>query len=127
MLNQIIYHLCLLRNMFLDRDDFVWKRYHKDYANQIKECEKENTLKLSNKDFNVDEDRLEFYCHPSLHKNAELLYRIIHDLKPVSVSEIGCGGGDHMYNIKKIMPKIKISGSDLLQKQLDFLKEQEDQ
>ena len=123
MFKKLRYNLCLLRNKLINRDDFAWKRYHKCYAEEIKNCEKENTLRLSNKDYKVDEDRLEFYCNPSLHNNAELIYRIIHDLKPESVAEVGCGGGDHMFNIKKIMPNIKISGCDLLQKQLDFLYE----
>ena len=123
MFKKLRYNLCLLRNKLINRDDFAWKRYHKCYAEEIKNCEKENTLILSDKDYKVDEDRLEFYCNPSLHNNAELIYRIIHDLKPESVAEVGCGGGDHMFNIKKIMPNIKISGCDLLQKQLDFLYE----
>ena len=121
MIKKILYPLCLIRNKLFNRDDFVWKRYHKCYAEEIINCGKINTLRLSKKDFNVDETRLEFYCNPSLHNNAELLYRIIHDLKPTTIMEVGCGGGDHMYNIKLINPKINIFGCDLLQKQLDFL------
>ena len=123
MIKKIIYRLCLLRNKIFDRDDFNWEKYHQCYENEIKECAKVNTLRLKKNDLRVDENRLEFYCRPSLHNNAEFLYRIIHDLNPESISEVGCGGGDHMYNLKRLMPYKLIAGYDLLEKQLDFLKE----
>ncbi len=123
MFKKLIYQLCLLRNKIISRDDFVWKRYHKNYYNQIKELEKKNTLKLSD-DFKIlDDGELKFNCNPPLIDNAELLYQIIYDLNPQSIFEVGCGGGDHMYNILKIIPNVNINGCDLLQKQLDFLNE----
>ena len=122
MFNKIIYQLCLLRNKFISRDDFVWSRYHKNYSDQLKSGEKKYTFKLSD-DFKITNEKLEFSCNPPLNNNAELLYKIIHDLNPTSIFEVGCGGGDHMYNLLKIMPDVEIKGCDLLQKQLDFLNE----
>jgi len=120
MFKKLIYNLCLLRNKIISRDDFTWKRYHKNYYNQIKESEKDYTLRLSN-DFKINDGNLEFYCNPPLNKNHELLYQIIFDLNPVSIFEVGCGNGDHLYNLLKIMPEASIRGCDLLLKQLDFL------
>jgi len=122
MFKKLIYKLCLLRNKLISRDDFNWKKYHKNYYNQIKRNEKEYTLKLSD-DFSIIKGNLEFHCNPPLDKNHELLYQIIFDLNPSSVFEVGCGNGDHMYNILKILPNVRIIGCDLLPKQLDFLNE----
>ncbi|MCK5149950.1 class I SAM-dependent methyltransferase [Candidatus Pacearchaeota archaeon] len=123
-LKKIIYNLCLLRNKLIEKDDFNWSRYHKNYENQINECEKVNTLKLSKEDFNLVNGKLEIKdLSPPIHPNHELLYKIIYDLQPNSILEIGCGNGDHLLNLKKIMPsnKIKWFGCDLLEKQLSFL------
>ena len=122
MFNKIIYQLCLIRNKLISRDDFSWKRYHKNYYAQIKGGEKDYTLKLSN-DFKITNGKLEFSCNPPLSRNHEILYKVIHDLNPGSIFEVGCGNGDHMANLQKIMPNAEIKGCDLLQKQLDFLSE----
>jgi len=122
MFKKIIYQLCLLRNKLISKDDFTWKRYHKNYSEQLKRNEKDHTLKLSN-DFEKIDGELKFYCNPPLNRNAELLYKVVNDLNPSSIFEIGCGGGDHLYNLQKILPDIEIKGCDLLQKQLDFLNE----
>ncbi len=120
MFKKLIQGLCLIRNKLIQRDDFAWSRYHKNYAEQLKRNEEDYTLKLTN-DFIFPKEKLEFICNPPLNKNAELLYQVIYDLNPESIFEVGCGGGDHMYNLQKIMPNADIKGSDLLQKQLDFL------
>ena len=120
MFKTIIYKLCQLRNKIISRDDFTWKKYHKNYYDQIKRNEEDHTLKLSN-DFEVTDDKVKFSCNPPLNKNHEILYQVIYDLNPKSVFEVGCGNGDHLYNLKKIMSNLKIGGCDLLPKQLDFL------
>lgn len=120
MLKTIIHKLCQIRNKLISRDDFAWNRYHKNYYNQIKNSEKDYTLKLSN-NFKITNEKLEFSCNPPLNKNAEILYQVIYDLNPNSIFEVGCGGGDHMFNLLKIMSLTNIKGCDLLQKQLDFL------
>ncbi len=120
MFKKIIQGLCVLRNKLISRDDFAWGRYHKNYAKQLKRNEEDYTLKLSN-DFEIVNSKLTFTCNPPLNNSHQLLYQVIHDLNPKSIFEVGCGCGDHLYNLQKIMPKINVSGCDLLQKQLDFL------
>ncbi len=122
MFKKIIYQLCLLRNKIISRDDFTWKRYHKNYSAQLKKGEENYTFKLTN-EFIILDGKIFFTCNPPLHKGHEILYKVIYDLNPELISEVGCGGGDHMYNLQKILPKANIIGSDLLQKQLDFLNE----
>jgi len=122
MFKTIIQNLCVLRNKIISKDDFTWKRYHTNYSNQIKKSEEDHTLKLTN-DFHIEDGKIEFTCDLPLYKNHEILYKVIYDLHPSSIFEIGCGGGDHMFNLLKIMPEIEIKGCDLLQKQLDFLNE----
>ncbi len=123
MFKKIIYNLCLLRNKIISRDDFVWKRYHKNYYDQISRAELNHTLKLSD-DFEIVDGKLKILCDPPLNNNHKLLYQIIYDLNPSSICEVGCGGGDHMYNLLKIMPNVNyIEGCDLLPKQLEFLSE----
>ena len=123
-LKKIIYEACLLRNKLIEKDDFNWSRYHRNYENQINECEKVNTLRLSKEDFKIVDGKLEIKdLSPPIHLNHEILYKIIYDLQPNSILEIGCGNGDHLLNLKKILPsnKIKWFGCDLLKKQLNFL------
>jgi len=120
MFKKIIHKLCQLRNKIIDKDDFNWKKYHINYYNQLEKSKEDYTQILSN-EFKITDGKLEFFCDPPLTDNAELLYQIIYDLNPKSILEVGCGGGDHMANLLKIMPEVDISGSDLLPKQLRYL------
>lgn len=105
-----------------NKDDFEWSEYNKKYSKQISEIEKENTLILPEGKYSIVEGKI--VLEPSLlplHPNHKLLYETIYDLKPGSLLEVGCGCGDHLANIQKILPEIKISGCDLLEKQMKFL------
>jgi trans-aconitate methyltransferase len=42
-------------------------------------------------------------------------------LNPREVLEVGCGAGDHLANLKSLIPEVKCNGVDLLQKQIDSL------
>ncbi len=120
---KIVHKICQLRNILIDRDDFNWAKYHLNYKNQVKEIEEGLTLKLSKENFEVINKKLNFKnISLPLSVNHELLYKIIYDLKPSSILEVGCGGGDHLSNLKKIMSsKVNLMGCDLLPKQLNFL------
>ena len=125
----LIHKLCKLRNLLIDRDDFTWSRYHKIYEGEMIEGEKQFTLRLSDNDFLVEGRNLRIKRLPKpLHPNHELLYKIIYDLRPTSIFEVGCGGEDHLSNLKKIffkanLKKTKFSGSDLLENQIKKLYE----
>lgn len=105
-----------------NKDDFEWSEYNKKYCKQISEVEKENTLILPEGKYSIVEGKivLEPFLLP-LHPNHKLLYETIYDLKPGSLLEVGCGCGDHLANIQKVLPETKISGCDLLEKQMKFL------
>lgn len=107
----------------MNTDDFEWSEYNKEYSRQISEIEKENTLILPDGKYSIVNGKI--VLNPSflpLHPNHKLLYETIYDLKPRSILEVGCGGGDHVANIKKILPETDINGCDLLEDQLRFLR-----
>jgi len=103
-------------------DDFKWSEYSKDYSKQVSDVEKEYTLILPEGKYSIVEKKI--VLEPSLlplHPNQKLLYETIYALKPSSLLEVGCGSGDHLVNIQKILPETKINGSDLLDDQIKFL------
>ena len=105
-----------------NKDDFKWSEYNKEYSRQISEVEKENSLILPDSKYSIVKGKivLESSLLP-LHPNHKLLYETIYDLKPGSLLEVGCGCGDHLSNIQKILPEIEINGCDLLEDQMRFL------
>lgn len=112
-----------IRNKIQNKDDFEWSEYNKKYySKQISGIEKENTLILPEGNYSIVEGKivLEQSLLP-LHPNHKLLYETIYDLKPSSLLEVGCGCGDHLANIQKILSETKISGCDLLEDQMEFL------
>tara|TARA_Y200000002_G_scaffold371201_1_gene367582 strand:+ start:689 stop:1495 length:807 start_codon:yes stop_codon:yes gene_type:complete len=103
-------------------DDYNWDLYHRDYEKQIKGMSVNSTLKLKEGDFYFKEDKLILKegLLP-LHKNHTALYEVVGKLKPKSIIEIGCGGGDHLHNIGVLYPFIKKRGFDRSISQLSFL------
>jgi len=55
-----------------------------------------------------------------LHPNHALILEAIGRLGPQSVHEIGCGGGDHLANVRELFPDIKVTGGDRGASQLDL-------
>lgn len=104
-----------------NKDDFEWSEYTKTYTEQLYGVElKENTLILPDGKYSID-GRGKIVLDSSLlplHPNHKLIYETIYHLKPDSVLEIGFGAGDHLANIQKILPHIKISGCELLESQM---------
>jgi SAM-dependent methyltransferase len=47
-----------------------------------------------------------------MHPNHQLLLDAIAYLRPTSVHEVGCGGGDHVANITRLFPECAVSGGD---------------
>lgn len=105
-----------------NKDDFEWSEYNKAYTRQVSEVEKENTLILPEGRYSIVEGKI--ILDPSLlplNPNSKLLYETIYGLKPQSLFEVGFGGGDHLSNIKKLLPEAEINGCDLLEDQMRFL------
>lgn len=105
------------------QDDFDWGVYPSHYQSELAEIQKSHTLKLSSRDYVFSNGNLilERNILP-LHPNHRLLYETILQLQPKSVMEIGCGGGDHLYNLMILLPQIELHGCDLSPEQLSALR-----
>jgi len=104
-------------------DDFDWSSYNEEeYAKQVHDLEKQYTFVLPEGKYSLVNGKivLDKNLLP-LNEHHQALYEAMYALKPASVLEIGFGCGDHLYNIKKILPQVALHGLDLLQTQLQFL------
>ena len=104
-------------------DGVNWKKYNKHYSEELKIIEKVNTLLITAQDFEVVNSKIRFKDPNKLplHPNAQLLYETVLKLHPSSILEVGCGGGDHLANLKTLIPELEVYGVDLLDKQIEFL------
>ena len=105
-------------------DGVNWNSYHSHYAEELRMIEKTNTLLLGSKDLSMVKGRIHLISEKSkpLLATHKLLYETITKLKPRSVLEIGCGAGDHLFNMQILIPNLECHGVELLQRQLDSLK-----
>jgi len=106
-------------------DDFDWKTYTTHYRGELEEILKSHTQILKDGDYRFKDDRLtkSNFNIDDLHPNHRLLYETIVQLKPSSVLELGCGGGDHLHNLGVLLPGLRRTGLDLSDAQLTFLRE----
>jgi hypothetical protein len=104
-------------------DDFDWNTYTADsYARRIKNDIESDFVAIA------QDGQLSFDAatgvvdtkNGALHPNALLILEMIGQLEPKSVHEVGCGGGDHVANGKRLYPAIRFSGGDRGQTQLDM-------
>lgn len=104
-------------------DGVNWKKYNKHYSEELKIIEKVNTLLITAQDFEVVNSKVILKSSDKLplHPNAQLLYETILKLHPNSILEVGCGGGDHLANLKNLIPELEVYGIDLLENQIEFL------
>ncbi len=104
-------------------DDFNWQTYNEEYRQQLLDGVKRYTSKLSSGDYllvnNVLTKRSDILPLPP----HRLLYETIMLLKPSKVMEVGCGGGDHLYNLGILAPEIETLGLDRAEAQLAFARE----
>jgi trans-aconitate methyltransferase len=104
-------------------DGVNWSAYNGHYLEELKFTSKKNTLIIQKDKVSVIDGKLQL-VDPKMKPlilSHQLLYETILDLKPREVLEVGCGAGDHLANLKSLIPEIKCNGVDLLQKQLDSL------
>ena len=107
----------------IGEDEYDWRFYHFDYEAQLNEIAHKHLQKLNPGDFNVVEGRIHLKKSLlPLHANHRCLYEGILALEPKTVLEVGCGGGDHMHNLRTLMPELTVRGIDRSSQQLDLLK-----
>lgn len=94
-------------------DDFNWDTYTRDkYGPQLERMAREHTLQLG-EGVSFDPASGQLRGAPdNLHPNFRAVYEIVGRLKPRSVLEIGCGGGDHMANLLRLYPDTEVRGVD---------------
>lgn len=104
-------------------DDFDWRVYSTHYAEELKEMEQDYVTRLAPQDYVLTGSSLTRGASARpLHPNHRLLYETLLQLTPQSVMEMGCGAGDHLYNMNCLAPEIRLLGGDRSRSQLNFLK-----
>lgn len=105
-------------------DDFDWSIYTQHYRGELKEVEENYTTILKPGDYFFEKGVLakKNKIRP-LHGNHHALYETILFLQPKSVLEVGCGGGDHLHNLKTLRPALNLFGEDLSAKQIKLLQQ----
>jgi SAM-dependent methyltransferase len=102
-------------------DDFNWGRYHLEYEQQLRNLEAHHNLRLQPGEATWNESGIEGSSAALLHGNHELLYTTVLGLRPCSVLEAGCGGGDHLHNLLLLDPNLRVAGVDRSKEQIDTL------
>jgi hypothetical protein len=105
------------------KDDFDWSKYHSYYQEELKSISKVHTLVLDAESWTFIDGVLsssEANALP-LHPNHKLLYETILELNPSSALEAGCGGGDHLHNLKTLRRDLVLHGVDRSDMQLRTL------
>lgn len=111
------------------KDDFDWTEYHNHYREELRILEKRFTLMPSPRDFDLVGGQLRRVSDgvKPLHDNHSLLYGTILSLKPSSVMEVGCGGGDHLSVLQAFAPRIELTGLDRSTRQFETLRKRHPQ
>jgi trans-aconitate methyltransferase len=119
----------LISKKDVQNDDFDWEIYPSYYKEELKSISRIHTLNIEGGNFSFKNGEL-VKVDPlakNLHANHAVLYKIVANLRPESVLEVGCGGGDHLSNINQLCPEIKLYGVDRSDEQLVTLRERHPQ
>ncbi len=121
----------LFKTIFTGRkiiDDFDWDLYTQHYRGELVEVADHNSTILESGQYIFNDGILQKKQDIlDLHPNHFLLYETVLQLKPRSVLEIGCGGGDHLHNLKVLRPSLELYGEDRSRNQLTLLHERHPQ
>ncbi len=98
-------------------DNRNWNAYPLEYADQIRELREEYDLLVYA--FTYD-DNNDLVFRDNLHTNWMDLYNTIYKLGPKTIYEVGCGSGQHLANMQKILPDTVVSGCDINSEQTKF-------
>ncbi len=102
-------------------DEYDWSKYPVEYSAQMKEIREQEGLDFFITKFEDTDGVIDF--KDNLHKNWKELYQAAYTAKPSSVFECGAGSGQHLKNLKTLLPTAEIAGCDISQAQIDFGKE----
>jgi trans-aconitate methyltransferase len=103
----------------IQNDDFDWTSYHRYYREELKSIGRKHTLILKKDAFAFENGELSVPGLLPLHPNHKLLYETILRINPISIIEVGCGGGDHLANLQALNPEFNVFGVDRSVNQLD--------
>ncbi|UWQ16208.1 trans-aconitate 2-methyltransferase [Jannaschia sp. M317] len=96
-------------------DDFDWDSYTEDSYERrlVSVVERENLAAAAPGDLTFDPATGSVTSNSRpIHPNQQAILEVIGRLRPRSVHEVGCGGGDHLANGQLLYPDIAFSGSD---------------
>ena len=106
-------------------DDIDWRRYTRDYRDELVQLGSHHTVLLRDASFQLDEGRI-VLKGTSLHPNHALIYQAALALRPASIYECGVGGCDHLVNLHVLLPEAEIAGADRSPEQLAFARSRHD-
>jgi len=105
-----------------ENDDFDWTTYNEHYRGELSSIAETNLQTIANGDYDFRDGRLVKVRDDikPLHPNWRIVYETILQLDVGSLCEFGCGGGDHLANLKLLRPDLACTGLDLSEEQLDL-------
>jgi SAM-dependent methyltransferase len=107
-----------------NNDDFDWELYNIHYRGEMILISDNHNMILEKGDYFFSDGILQKRSTKlPLHDNHFLQFETILQLSPSSVLELGCGGGDHLFNLSVLSPSIKLFGVDRSIQQIKFLRE----
>lgn len=105
-------------------DGVNWANYHKDYAQELKSIQKFNTIVIDPEQIGMKNSKINYKSDKILPliPSHKLLYETILNIKVNRVLEVGCGGGDHLYNLSQLDQNLDLFGVDRSEEQLKLFK-----
>ena len=107
---------------FQPADDYDWTQYTEDsYKHEMASAH--HVRRLADVEWSVFGGRIKTPGDRPLHPMHRIIYETALELRPNSAFEAGCGGGDHLANLKLLMPELQIDGGDVSKEQLAFARQ----
>lgn len=101
-------------------DDHSWATYTTEsYQLRLEAMSRRETRRLVTGSWQVRDGRLVVEGNP-LNRTHKLLYETILGFRPASVCEFGFGAGDHLANLRLLLPNAVLSGFEVSEEQLAY-------
>lgn len=103
-------------------DDFDWRRYtERSYRADLASLEDRHSTRLRTVGHHVTDHRIVLGSTAKpMHPSHRLIYETALRLRPTRIFEIGCGGGDHLANLRCLLPDAVLGGADISEEQIAF-------